>query len=76
MVPRQSTLVVAVVAPVATAPTVVVVALAPLIVAPLMMFVRLLVPAVVVAALLDLTLIGSSRPRLPPVFASARAPHH
>ena len=67
MVPRKSAHVVAVVGVVAPTPP---------IVAPLMAFVRLPVLAVVVAALPDLTLVGSSRPRLHPVFASAMAPHH
>ena len=76
MVPRESAPVVVVVVVAAVAPTFVVVAPAPPIVAPLMAFVRIPVPVLVVAALPDLTLVGSSRPRHHPVFASAMAPHH
>ena len=80
MVPRESTpvvvFVVAAVAHVVAAPAVVTIAPAPPIVAPLMAFVQLPVPAVVVVARPDLTRVGSSRPHLHPVFASATVPHH
>ena len=75
MVPRESAPVVVVVAVVVAAPS-----STPLIVAPLMASVRLPVLVVVaevlpLAALPDLALIGSSRPRLCPVFAPTMAPH-
>ena len=71
---RESAPIAAILTAAAVAPTAPAAAAAPTASALPMAFVRL--PLSAVAALPALTLFGSPRPCLPPVFASAMSPHH